>query len=203
MIWAGVLAGLMLASVLMGAGKAEAQSRTPGQEQDEMAQGLLSRAEGYCLGAPDAEQTLARARVEGFVSPPAKLAAVVAQSGAKDVQVLWKVADAELWMLMVGAIKRPEGVADICVVAAHPSVDDMPARTEAMLGVGGAQALSPQFSGFIFEQRPDGARQGMAANEAMKQLGGRKAPSLRLVMIQEAPFFPGAKMTAVMAARLR
>lgn len=202
MVRAGVLAGLMLASVLMGAGAAEAQSRTPSQEQDEMAQGLLSRTEHYCLGAPDPEQTLARARADGFVSPPASLAAM-AQAGATDSRVLWKIADAELWVLMVGAIQRPEGLADICVVAAHPSVDDMSARTEAMLDVGVAQALSQQLSGFVFEQRPDGTRHGMAVGEAMKQLRGRKARSLRLVAIQEAPIMPGAKMTAMVVARLR
>lgn len=203
MVRAGVLAGLMLASVLMGAGAAEAQSRTPSQEQDEMAQGLLSQMEYYCLGAPDAEQSLARARADGFVSPPASLAAAMAQSGATGARGLWKVAEAELWVLMVGTIQRPEGLTDICAVAAHPSVDDMPARTGAMLGVGAAQALSQQQSGFVFEQRPDGTRQGIAVGEAMKQLRGRKARSLRLVAIQEAPILPGAKMTAVMVARLR
>lgn len=203
MVRAGVFAGLMLASVLMGAGTAEAQSRTPSQEQDEMAQGLLSRTEHYCLGTPDAEQTLARARADGFVSPPASLAAAMAQPGALGGRGLWKIADAELWVLMVGAIQRPEGLADICVVAAHPSVHDMPTRTEAMLGVGAAQALSQQLSGFVFEQRPDGTRQGIAVGEAMKQLRGRNARSLRLVTIQEAPILPGAKMTAVMVTRLR
>lgn len=72
-----------------------------------------------------------------------------------------------------------------------------------MLDVGAAQALSQQQSGFVFEQRPDGTRQGMAVGEAMKQLRGRKARNLRLVAIQEAPILPAAKMTAVMAARLR
>ena len=201
MVRAGVLAGLMLASLWMGS--AQAQSRTPSQEQDEMAQGLLSRTERYCLGAPDAEQTLARARAEGFVSPPASLAAAMAQAGATDVRGLWKVADAELWLLMVGTIQRPEGLADICAIAAHPSVQDMPARTEAMLGVGAAQALNQQLRGFVFEQRPDGTRQGMAVGEAMKQLSGRKARSLRLVTIHEAPILPGGNMTAVMVARLR
>lgn len=104
---------------------------------------------------------------------------------------------------MVGAIQRPEGLADICVVAAHPSVDDMSARTEAMLDVGTAQALSQQRSGFFFEQRPDGTRHGMAVGEAIKQLRGRKARSLRLVAIQEASIMPGAKMTALMVAHLR
>ena len=55
----------------------------------------------------------------------------------------------------------------------------------------------------VFEQRPDGTRQGMAVGEAMKELRGRKARSLRLVAIQEAPILPGAKMTAVMVARMR
>lgn len=203
MVRAGVLAGLVFASVFMGASAAQAQSRTPSQDQDEIAQGLLSRTEHYCLGAPDAEQTLARARADGFVSPPASLAAAMVQSGATGGRGLWKVADGELWVLMVGTIQRPEGLADICVIAAHPSVHDMPARTEAMLGVGAAQTLSPQLSGFVFEQRPDGTRQGMAVGEAMKQLRGRKARSLRLVAIQEAPILPGAKMTAVMVARMR
>jgi hypothetical protein len=199
---AGFLAGLMLASVLMGAGAAEAQSRTPSQEQGEMAQGLLSRTEYYCLGAPDAEQTLARARADGFVSPPASLEASMAQSGGASARALWKVAERELWVLMVGTIQRPEGLVDICAIAAHPSVDDMPTRTAAMLGVR-AQALTQQQSGFVFEQRPDGTRQGMTMGEAMKQLRGSKAHSLRLVAIQEVPILPGAKMTAVMVARLR
>ncbi|MBR7620866.1 hypothetical protein JKL49_15835 [Phenylobacterium sp. 20VBR1] len=200
---AGFLAGLTLASVLMGAGAAEAQSRTPSQEQGEMAQGLLSRTEYYCLGAPDAEQTLTRARADGFVSPPASLEAAMAQSGGTSARALWKVAEGELWVLMVGTIQRPEGLVDICAIAAHPSVDDMPTRTAAMLGVGAAQALTQQQSGFVFEQRPDGTRQGIPIGEAMKQLRGRKAHSLRLVAIQEAPILPGSKMTAVMVARLR
>ncbi|MDF2901574.1 MAG: hypothetical protein K0Q62_1633 [Phenylobacterium sp.] len=37
----------------------------------------------------------------------------------------------------------------------------------------------------------------------MKEPRGRKARSLRLVAIQEAPILPGAKMTAVMVARMR
>jgi hypothetical protein len=193
----------MFTALLMAADVAQAQSRTPSQEQDEMAQGLLSRAERYCLSAADAEQSLGRARAEGFVSPPAALAAMMAQPGATDMRVLWKIAEAELWALAVGTIQRPEGAAEVCIVAAHPSVDDMLARTEAALGVGAPQTLAPQVSGFIFEQQPDGTRQAMAAGEAMKQLRGRKARSLRLVTVPDAAIAPGAKMTAVAVTRLR
>lgn len=162
MVRAG-FAALALACVVMGAGAAQAQSRTPSQEQDAMAEGLMSRMQAYCLGGATPAQSMAAARAEGFVSPPVAVSSMMAQSGVGDAQVLWKMADAEIWVLMTGSMTMPQGAAEMCMVAGHPSVDDFNAGLEAALGVGPAQPVGSGMNGFIFEQRPDGTRQGLAA----------------------------------------
>ena len=117
-----------------------------------------------CMPSKTASEAAARARAEGYVTPPTPLRATILRSLKRfpeDSVMLWRISEGEMSLFVAVSLTRDRPVAgrtvggEGCVIASAPTQPSLQLKMERMLDVGPAQAFGND-SAYIFELTDQG-----------------------------------------------
>lgn len=141
--------------------------------------------ENICVNSDlRAEGIVRDARAVGFVAPPSSFSRRYAPPEFRDPQIVWKVAESELLMVVGGKIDMPEDemTADVCALIYSPRLQAAAREVQTLLAVG-APVSSPE--GSMFAYTKDGGRRAAVNVDSGRAISLMARGQLSMVLVQD------------------